>query len=152
MPLTMFLIAAAGPLLILILGALPLLVKNVTVSVVLEVFGHVVSWLVIAMALLFWVPSCIKIFESFNQQLPGFTVLFIHLREFVTNGWHIHGPFIVSLLVLDGWMFQHLSKLESQRSLRWKWSLLMTALPLVIASCTSLAMVIPLSSLMSDLS
>jgi len=143
---------AAVPLLIVWLGVFPLQIKKRRTAVFAEITAHAIAWSIVAFAALSSIPNFKNVFADFDVELPALSVAVIQASDAIVGGWWPLFFLVTGVLVVDGVMFAVFWDQNNSRLLRTSWSLLMMALPLVIVVVIEIAMLIPMSALLEQLS
>jgi len=143
---------AVVPLLIVLLGILPLRQTKAASAVVAEILAHGFAWAAIWFGLYFWIPKLRNIFEDFAIELPEFTIWVLGLSDIFVRSWFIISALFFSIVIIDAYVLFTLWERTAKFSVRSAWSVSMTALPLVIVVFGEVAMSFPLVKLFNSLS
>jgi len=149
-------IVAVFPLLIVLLGILPLRQTKAVSAVVAEILAHTFAWAVILFGLFFWIPRTKITLTSFKAEIPAFTQSAFELNDFLLRVWSNRPYLIVGVLlgvfIVDGSVLFMLWKRNAKFAIRTAWSVSMTTIPLVIVAFGEAATFFPLAKLLNEIS
>ena len=151
-PLLLLGILTVVPLLIVLLGILPLRQSKAASAVITEILAHAFAWAAILFGLFFWIPRMRKAFEDFDAELPEYTIWLIRLSDISVRFWFVILVLLLGIVIVDGYVLFMLWKRDAKSSIRTSWSLLMTSIPLFAVTLGEAAIFFPLLKLFNDLS
>jgi len=132
---------------LLLVGLQPLRQRARKAAIAVELGAHAASWIIVLAYAAIWIPRARKIFQDFGVELSGLSVLIIQIADLMVPASVI---LVVSAIVLaaDGVIYSLLWRNEASQTVRNRFSLFMTLVPLSIMMVFGTAIYLPLLKLM----
>jgi hypothetical protein len=124
---------------VLLLGLLPLRQRAREAAVAMELAAHAASWAVVLVSATIWIPRAGKMFQDFGVESSSLSALVIQMAQ----------PLVMSIvcaivLAVDGIIYSSLWRSEVSRTVRNRFSLFMTLVPLLIMLVFGTTIYLPL--------
>jgi hypothetical protein len=128
---------------VLLVGLLPLRQRARQTAIALELGAHATSWIIVLAYAAIWIPPWRKIFQDFGVELSGLSLLLIQIADLIAQPLVM---LIVSAIVLaaDGIIYSSLWGNEGSQTVRNRFSLFMTLVPLSMMLVVGTAIYLPL--------
>ena len=127
---------------VLLVGLLPLRQRARRPPIAAELGAHAASWIIVLASAAIWIPRASKIFQDFGVELSSLSVLVIQIAQ----------PSVILivsaiLLAADGVIYSFLWRNDASQTVRNRFSLFMTLVPLSIMMVFGTAIYLPLLKL-----
>jgi hypothetical protein len=131
---------------VLLVGLLPLQKRAPNAAIAVELGSHAASWVIVLAYAAFWIPPARKIFQDFGVELSGLSLLLIQMAALMAQPLVM---LIVAAIVLaaDWIIYSSLWGNEASQTVRNRFSLFMTLVPLSMMMVLGTAIYLSLTKL-----